>query len=109
MSRADKLSERIDAIEAMLNELNEMTVNDKKVTKKSRNITDKGILQKAKLMFYQDNKNIDNVKTMLKKKYSSENVSVSFKDWRKVKVCTDELFDGLSQSKKDEYVKKATP
>jgi hypothetical protein len=74
--------------------------------KKARNCTDTGVLHKAKLLFYQDMKNDDDVMKIVKQK-NKELTKVDFKNWRIVKEVTDTLFDKLSATKKENYMNKA--
>ena len=112
MSKAAELAARVDALETMINKLS-VTAN-KKVgnskaeaeEKKPRNVTEKGLLHKAKMMFYQDNKGSTEVKKMFKENNGTE-LTVNFKNWHDVKKITDILFDELSQQEKQKYVKKA--
>ena len=63
-------------------------------------------MHKAKLIFYQEKKGSENVKQLVKERYSDD-VTVSFKNWRKIKVITDEMFENLSDKQKDQYIEKA--
>ena len=106
-----ELSNKIEALEQMVAEL---MINNKKAAKatkvakekKPRNITEKGHVHKAKLIFYQEKKGSENVKQLVKERYSDD-VTVSFKNWRKIKVITDEMFENLSDKQKDQYIEKA--
>jgi hypothetical protein len=112
MSKAAELAARVDALETMISKLS--VVANKKGTntkaqvedKKPRNITEKGIMHKAKLMFYQDNKDSEDVKQMFKENNGTQ-LTVNFKNWHDVKKITDILFDELSESNKQKYIKKA--
>lgn len=96
----------------LTNELKSLNVSLKKLTmngnndKKPRNSTDTGVLHKAKLLFYQDMKNDDDVMKIVKQK-NNELIKVDFKNWRIVKEVTDTLFDKLSVTKKENYMNKA--
>ena len=103
MSNQAQLKELNDKLSVLENALKGLTVNTTK-DKKPRNMTDAGALHKAKLIYYQEMKNSAEVKAQLKTKDMD---SISFKNWRTAKDITDEMFDKLSQAKKDEYVKKA--
>jgi hypothetical protein len=111
MSKAAELAARVDALETMISKLS--VVANKKGTntkaqedKKPRNTTEKGIMHKAKLLFYQDNKNSEDVKQMFKENNGTE-LTVDFKNWHDVKKITDILFDELTESDKQRFIKKA--
>jgi hypothetical protein len=112
MSKAAELAARVDALETMISKLS--VVANKKGTntkaqvedKKPRNTTEKGIMHKAKLLFYQDNKNSEDVKQMFKENNGTD-LTVDFKNWHDVKKITDILFDELSESDKQKFIKKA--
>jgi len=108
MSNQTQLKELNDKLSILENALKGLTVNTTQdkggKDKKPRNMTDAGALHKAKLIYYQEMKNSTDVKTQLKAKDMD---SISFKNWRTAKDITDEMFDKLSQAKKDEYIKKA--
>lgn len=74
--------------------------------KKSRNCTDTGLLHKAKLLYYQDVKNTEEVLKLVKQKDNNID-KVNFKNWRSIKEITDGMFDNLSSSKKQDYMNKA--
>lgn len=99
------LNERIAALEALAVKLS-VSGGDKK----PRAVTEKGILAKAKMIYYHANKNSKAVQDMLKKKHNisgDEVMKPTFKEWRKVKACTDELFAKLSSSEVDKLKKQA--
>jgi hypothetical protein len=99
----------VDALEALVSKLS-VTANKKQDNKKAddkpRNVTEKGILHKAKLLYYQENKASQDVKMMFKENYGEE-LTVTFKNWTVVKKITDILFDELSSSQQQSYIKKA--
>lgn len=102
----DELTARIAALEALA--VKRLAGTDD--TKKPRNVTDKGLLAKAKMVFYHENKMSKPVQDMLKKKYnisSNDVVKPSFAEWRKVKTCTDELFDKLPASQVEKLKKRS--
>jgi hypothetical protein len=113
MTKATELAARIDALEALVTKLS-VTNNDNKKTKaaaekddkKPRNVTEKGIIHKAKMLFYQANKDSSEVKKMFKENNGQE-LTVNFKNWHDVKKITDILFDELSEADKQKYIKKA--
>ncbi len=109
MSKATQLNARVDALEELVSKLSVSTKKtpNKKVNddNKPRNVTEKGILHKAKLMFYQDNKDSAEVKEMFKENYGEE-LKVSFNNWTAVKKITDILFDELSEKEKQSYISK---
>jgi hypothetical protein len=98
----DKLSNLENAIKGLSIKPN--GDKDKEKEKKPRNMTDAGALHKAKLIYYQEMKNSNEVKVLLKAKDLD---NISFTNWRVAKEVTDQLFDKLSQAKKDTYIKKA--
>lgn len=105
--KGEQLSERINALEALVSELSMNANNNKKnakTEKKPRNMTDKGAYHKAKLLFYQENKNEDEVKLLFKENYGKD-LTVSFGNWTMVKKITDILFEELSDSEKEKYIK----
>ena len=111
MSKSTKTAELSNKIEALEQMVAELMINNKNATKvakekKPRNMTEKGHMHKAKLIFYQDNKGSDKVKQLVKERHSDD-VTVSFKNWRKIKVITDEMFENLSDKQKDQYIEKA--
>jgi hypothetical protein len=111
MSKSTKTAELSNKIEALEQMVAELMINNKNATKvakekKPRNMTEKGHVHKAKLIFYQDNKGSDKVKQLVKERHSDD-VTVSFKNWRKIKVITDEMFENLSDKQKDQYIEKA--
>lgn len=100
----EELTARIAALETLV--VSKLSIKDKK----PRNVTEKGILQKAKMIYYHENKNSATVQNMLKKKFNistDEVLKPSFKDWRKIKVCTDEMFEKLSVSEVEKLKKQA--
>jgi ethanolamine utilization protein EutQ (cupin superfamily) len=109
MSKAAELAARVDALETMISKLsvvaNKKGSNNNAEDKKARNITEKGVAHKAKLLFYQDNKDSVEVKKMFKENNGTE-LTVNFKNWHDVKKITDILFDELSESDKQKYIKK---
>lgn len=113
MSKATALNARVDALEALITKLSVTNNENKKgkvatdkEDKKPRNVTEKGVIHKAKLLFYQANKDSSEVKKMFKENNGQE-LTVSFKNWHDVKKITDILFDELSESDKQKYIKKA--
>jgi hypothetical protein len=107
MSKAVELAARVDALEDLINKLS-VSKNKKSDadSKKPRNVTEKGVLHKAKLLFYQANKDNADVKKMFKANYGEE-LTVSFKNWTVVKKITDVLFDELSDKQQQVYISKA--
>lgn len=103
MTKVADLVERVDALEALVSKLN---IDISKTEKKPRNITEKGELHKAKLLFYQEKKDTKEVKAAYKKEHGEE-LKVSFKNWTQVKKITDIMFDKLSSDGKDTYIEKA--
>ncbi len=104
MSNKDmkELNAKLASIETALKGL---TMNNNK-EKKPRNCTDTGALHKAKLLYYQDVKNNDEVMKLVKQK--NNNIEkVDFKNWRIIKEITDDMFEKLSSAKKQEYISKA--
>jgi hypothetical protein len=112
MSKATELAARVDALETMISKLSVVANKNKGANttqgedKKPRNITEKGFTHKAKLIFYQENKDSAEVKKMFKENNGTE-LTVNFKNWHDVKKITDILFDELSESDKQKYIKKA--
>jgi hypothetical protein len=113
MTKAAELAARVDALEALVTKLS-VTNNDNKKgkgaadkdDKKPRCTTEKGVIHKAKLLFYQANKDSSEVKKMFKENNGQE-LTVNFKNWHDVKKITDILFDELSESDKQKHIKKA--
>ena len=99
-----ELNAKLSSIETALKGLS-VNCNCNK-EKKPRNYTDTGLLHKAKLLYYQNVKNSQEVMKMVQKKHSDV-VKVDFKNWRLVKEITDEMFEKLSSTKKQEYLDKA--
>ena len=112
MSKATELAARLDNLETLVSKLSIVankkgtSAKDQVENKKPRNITEKGIMHKAKLIFYQDNKGSEEVKKMFKENNGTE-LEVNFKNWHDVKKITDIMFDKLSESDKQKYIKKA--
>lgn len=103
MSNKDmkELNAKLASIETALKGL---TMNNSK-DKKPRNCTDTGALHKAKLLYYQEVKNNDEVMKLVKQK--NNNIEkVDFKNWRIIKEITDDMFEKLSSAKKQEYINK---
>lgn len=99
-----ELNAKLSNIETALKGLSMNCNNDK--DKKPRNCTETGLLHKAKLLYYQSVKNSDEVMKLVQKKHNTVD-KVDFKNWRCVKEITDEMFEKLSSSKKQEYLDKA--
>ncbi len=104
-NQLQQLNDKLASLENAIKGLN-FGPNETAKDKKPRNMTDAGALHKAKLIYYQETKNSDEVKKLVKAK-NPDMDSISFSNWRVAKAVTDELFNKLPQSKKDEYVKKA--
>jgi hypothetical protein len=97
-----EMNAKLDSIETALKGLSMNNIKEKK----PRNCTDAGALHKAKLMYYQNVKNSDDVMKIVKEK--NKNVEkVDFKNWRIIKETTDGMFEKLSSAKKQEYLIKA--
>lgn len=105
-SQLQELTDKLSNLENAIKGLNVKSSGDNGCSKekKPRNMTDAGALHKAKLIYYQEMKNTNEVKVILKAK---DLESVSFKNWRVAKEATDQMFEKLSQAKKDVYIKKA--
>lgn len=97
-----ELNAKLASIETALKGLSVNNVKEKK----PRNCTDTGALHKAKLLYYQDVKNSDEVMKTVKKKHADVE-KINFKNWRMIKEITDEMFEKLSSAKKQEYISKA--
>jgi hypothetical protein len=92
----------------------------KKHSAKPKQVTEKGILRKAKFMFYHENKTradilgeivprLESAGLLFKRKSVVEGVEV-FKDvipWQMVKEGTDALFESLPDESRDLYMAKA--
>jgi hypothetical protein len=95
-----QLAAKVDALEKMIANIN---IGEKS---KPRNTTEKGVAHKAKILFYQDNKNNDSTKAKSKELFGAE-LGVSFQNYPKLKKCTDNMFDKLSANEKDKYIASA--
>lgn len=106
LSQLQELTDKLSNLENAIKGLSIKPNGDKEKEKekKPRNMTDAGALHKAKLIYYQEMKSSNEVKVLLKAKDLD---NISFKNWRVAKEVTDQLFDKLSQAKKDTYIKKA--
>jgi len=104
MSNKDmkELNAKLSSIETALKGLSMNNIKEKK----PRNCTDTGALHKAKLLYYQEVKNNDEVMKLVKQKNSNVE-KVDFKNWRIIKQITDDMFEKLSSAKKQEYISKA--
>lgn len=105
MTKVADLAIRIDALEALVGKLSIEADNKaiNKKEKKPRNMTEKGELHKAKLLFYQEKKGTKEVKTAYKIEYG-EDLTMTFKNWTQVKKITDAMFSELSSNDKDKYI-----
>lgn len=99
-SSVSNLAEKLSLLEKMVSKLEVSSA------KKPRNVTDKGILKKAKQIYYQEMKEDEKVQNILKSRHG-RTIKPSFKDWRLIAAVTDEMFEKLSQDEKDEYLKQA--
>lgn len=100
-----QIAAKVDALEKALNELT-MTSKGTQEHKPPRNMTDKGAAHKAKILFYQENK--DNVTTKEKaKEFYGKELAVTFENYPKLKKCTDDMYSALPTEEKDKYVIKA--
>jgi hypothetical protein len=114
-AKSVELANKVEALEKLINELivstksSKSSKDDKKETKekKPRNVTDKGFAHKAKLIFYQEMKETEEVKQAVCKKLSNEDTEITFKNWRQTKAITDEMYEKLSKSDMDKYIEKA--
>jgi hypothetical protein len=94
------MAEKLSLLEKMVSKLEVSTA------KKPRNVTEKGILKKAKQIYYQEMKEDDEVQNKLKARHG-RTIKPSFKDWRLIAEVTDEMFEKLSDSQKNEYLEQA--
>jgi len=99
-SSVSKMAEKLSLLEKMVSKLEVSTA------KKPRNVTEKGILKKAKQIYYQEMKEDDEVQNKLKARHG-RTIKPSFKDWRLIAEVTDEMFEKLSDSQKNEYLEQA--
>lgn len=102
IDKLDTLAAEVASIQASLAKIK---MADK--PKKPRKVTDKGILQAAKVLFYQENKKSDKVVQMCKQEFGSS-FKLTFSNYRDVKKITDEMFDGLSPREQNVYIDRAT-
>lgn len=96
-SSVSNLAEKMSLLEKMVSKLEVSSA------KKPRNVTEKGILKKAKQMFYQEMKENEEVQNKLKSRHG-RTIKPSFNEWRLIAEVTDAMFEKLSQSEKDEYL-----
>lgn len=102
-----QLAAKVDALEQMVNNLSIAGQDERK----PRNMTDKGVAHKAKILFYQDNKDNTATKQKTKEVYGNE-LPVTFENYHKLKKCTDSLYAALPSAEQDKYLlkaKEATP
>lgn len=100
-----QIAAKVDALEKMVNNLS-IKSKDEAQPKASRNMTDKGATHKAKILFYQDNKNNTIIKEKTKDTYGEE-LAPTFQNYPKVKKCTDSMFAALPTDEKEKYLIKA--
>ncbi len=86
-----QIAAKVDALEKMVNNL---SITSKEESKAHRNVTEKGVTHKAKILFYQDNKNNTTIKQKTKDTYGEE-LAPTFQNYPKVKKCTDNMFVAL--------------
>lgn len=104
-SNLNQLQELTDKLSNLENAIKGLSIKPSgNKEKKPRNMTDAGALHKAKLIYYQEMKNSNEVKALLKAQGLDD---ISFKNWRVAKEVTDKMFDKLSLSTKENYTKKA--
>ena len=104
MTKVADLVSRVDALETLVGKLNiDGESKSVKTIKKQRNMTEKGEIHNAKLLYYHEMKDTNAVKIAYKKEHGDE-LKLSFKNWTQVKKITDVMFDNLSSSVKDKYV-----
>jgi hypothetical protein len=103
MTKVADLAIRMGALEALVGKL---SIETDKKEKKPRNMTEKGELHKAKLLFYQEKKGTKEVKTAYKIEYG-EDLTMTFKNWTQVKKITDAMFSELCSNDKDKYIQKS--
>jgi hypothetical protein len=99
-SSVSNMADKLSLLEKMVSKLEVSTA------KKPRNVTEKGILKKAKQIYYQEMKEDDEVQNKLKARHG-RTIKPSFKDWRMIAEVTDEMFEKLPESQKNEYLKRA--
>lgn len=99
-SSVSNLADKMSLLEKMISKLEVSNA------KKSRNVTEKGILKKAKQIYYQEMKENEEVQNKLKSRHG-QTIKPSFKEWRLIAEVTDEMFEKLSESQKEEYLKQA--
>jgi hypothetical protein len=87
-------------LESMQNSLSKLKVSEKK----PRKVTEKGVLQAAKTLYYHDNKKSEHVMSILREKYGND-FKITLLNFRKAQKVTDEMFDG--DSAKDDYIQRA--
>jgi hypothetical protein len=117
----DALTAQVSDVQQMIARMESMIIGKgKKQTVKPKQITEKGLLRKAKFMFYHDNKThkdilgeivprLESAGLLFKRKSVVEGVEV-FKDvipWQMVKEGTDALFETLPDESRDLYLEKA--
>lgn len=103
-----KTADLVKRVENLENLISNLALDNEKKPKKTacRNVTEKGLLNKAKLAYYHEHKNTTAIKEQAKKLYGDDFES-SFTEWRKVKVLTDKDYDKLSESEQERYVNAA--
>lgn len=97
-----QLAAKVDALEQMVNNLS-IASNDER---KPRNITEKGVTHKAKILFYQENKQTTATQQKAKQVYGNE-LQVTFDNYHKLKKCTDTMYAALPAEEQERYVLKA--
>jgi hypothetical protein len=100
-----QIAAKVDALEKMVNNLS-IKSKDEAQPKAPRNMTDKGATHKAKILFYQDNKNNTTIKEKTKDTYGEE-LAPTFQNYPKVKKCSDIMFAALPTNEKEKYLIKA--
>lgn len=105
LNQLQELTDKLSNLENVIKGLNSLNIKPSgNKEKKPRNMTDVGAVHKAKLIYYQEMKNSNEVKVLLKAQGLDD---ISFKNWRVAKEVTDKMFDKLSLSMKENYTKKA--
>lgn len=105
MASANVVSQ-LDSLAAELASMQESLSNLKVSEKKPRKVSEKGILQAAKLLYYHDNKKSESVMAVCRAKYGAD-FKITLLNFRKAQKVTDDMFDELSESDKSTYMEAA--
>lgn len=108
----DTIHSLINRITILEGEISKLQVHDKTIPKKKRNMTELGLIRKAKFIYYKSLKNDATIINDLRAKLQASGLHTTKKNgeetipWVMVKECTDSLFDALSDEDKHMWYNK---